>query len=53
MSEDLETGVIASEIRELIVARLAEAGIGIPFPQRTLHVDAPLRVEIAPKAAEA
>lgn len=49
MDEDLETGVIASEIRELIVARLAEANIGIPFPQRTLHVDAPFMVEIAPR----
>ena len=53
MEEDLETAVIASELRERIVAKLTEAGIGIPFPQRTLHVDAPLKVEIATQAAPA
>lgn len=63
-TDDLDTAEIASGVRERIVTRLAETGIGIPFPQRTLHVDAPLRVEIAqglssesivrpaPKAAE-
>lgn len=46
-ADDLETAEIASGVRERIVTRLAEAGIGIPFPQRTVHVDTPLAIEIA------
>ena len=44
---DLDTGRIATELREAIVERLTAGGIAIPFPQRTLHMDAPVRVEIA------
>jgi potassium-dependent mechanosensitive channel len=45
---ELDTAAVATELRELIVARLAAAGIEIPFPQRTVHVDTPVIVEIAP-----
>lgn len=45
---DLDTSAVATELRELIVARLAAAGIAIPYPQRTVHVDTPVIVEIAP-----
>jgi small-conductance mechanosensitive channel len=36
----------------MIEKALAEAGIGIPFPQRDVHVDAaaPLRVEVVTRA---
>ena len=44
---DLDTSAVATELRELIVARLAAAGISIPYPQRTVHVDTPVVVEIA------
>ncbi|MET0731546.1 MAG: mechanosensitive ion channel domain-containing protein [Casimicrobiaceae bacterium] len=45
---ELDTAAVATELRELIVARLAAAGIPIPFPQRTVHFDTPVIVEIAP-----
>jgi len=45
---ELDTAAVATELRELIAARLAAAGIAIPYPQRTVHVDTPLRVEISP-----
>jgi small-conductance mechanosensitive channel/chaperonin cofactor prefoldin len=43
-----DSRLIASDLRFMIEKALAEAGIGIPFPQRDLHVDAsaPLRVEV-------
>jgi len=42
---------IASDLRFMVEKALAEAGIGIPFPQRDVHVDAarPLRVEVVPR----
>ena len=41
--------VIASDLRLMIGKRLAEAGIGIPFPQRDMHLasERPIRVEIS------
>ena len=45
---DVDTGRIATELREAILQRLTAGGIAIPFPQRTLHMDMPVRVEIAP-----
>jgi small-conductance mechanosensitive channel len=44
--------LIASDLRFMIEKALAEAGIGIPFPQRDLHVHAstPLRVEVISRA---
>ena len=45
---DVDTGRIATELREAILQRLTANGIAIPFPQRTLHMDTPVRVEIAP-----
>jgi small-conductance mechanosensitive channel len=44
--------LIASDLRFMVEKALAEAGIGIPFPQRDLHVDAaaPLRVEVISRA---
>jgi len=44
--------LIASDLRFMIEKALAEAGIGIPFPQRDVHVDAsaPLRVEVISRA---
>ena len=44
----VDTGRIATELREAILQRLTASGIAIPFPQRTLHLDTPVRVEIAP-----
>jgi potassium efflux system protein len=43
-----DSRLIASDLRFMVEKALAEAGIGIPFPQRDLHVDAsaPLRVEV-------
>jgi small-conductance mechanosensitive channel len=43
---------IGSDVRFMIEKALAEAGIGIPFPQRDVHVDtaAPLRVEVLTRA---
>jgi small-conductance mechanosensitive channel len=43
---------IGSDVRFMIEKALAEAGIGIPFPQRDVHVDAaaPLRVEVVTRA---
>ncbi|HET9045467.1 MAG TPA: mechanosensitive ion channel domain-containing protein, partial [Casimicrobiaceae bacterium] len=50
---DLDTAAVATELRELIVARLAAANIPIPYPQRTVHVDTPVVVEIAqPRAPQ-
>jgi len=48
---DLDSSAVATELRELIVERLAAAGISIPYPQRTVHVDTPVVVEIAPPRA--
>jgi small-conductance mechanosensitive channel len=47
-----DSRLIASDLRFMIEKALAEAGIGIPFPQRDLHVDAsaPLRVEVVSRA---
>ena len=45
---DLDTSAVATELRELIVARLTAAGISIPYPQRTVHVATPVVVEIMP-----
>jgi small-conductance mechanosensitive channel len=41
--------VIASDLRLMVEKRLTEAGIGIPFPQRDMHLttERPIRVEIA------
>jgi small-conductance mechanosensitive channel/chaperonin cofactor prefoldin len=43
---------IASDLRFMIEKALAEAGIGIPFPQRDVHLDpgGPLRVEVVSRA---
>lgn len=43
---------IASDLRFMIDKALAEAGIGIPFPQRDVHLDAggPLRIEVISRA---
>jgi small-conductance mechanosensitive channel len=44
---------IASDLRFMADKVLAEAGIGIPFPQRDVHLDAsrPLQVEVVAPAA--
>jgi potassium-dependent mechanosensitive channel len=47
IAAEADPGKIATELREAILQRLTATGIGIAFPQRTLHVDTPLRVEIA------
>jgi small-conductance mechanosensitive channel len=41
--------VIASDLRLMIEKRFTEAGIGIPFPQRDMHLttDQPIQVEIS------
>jgi small-conductance mechanosensitive channel len=41
--------VIASDLRLMIEKRFTEAGIGIPFPQRDMHLttDKPIQVEIS------
>ncbi len=50
---DLQTGVdgptILSDLRFMIEKSLAEAGVGMPFPQRDIHVDMlrPLHVELS------
>jgi small-conductance mechanosensitive channel len=49
----VDTGRIATELREAILQRLSASGIAIPFPQRTLHLDTPVRVEIAPPRPDA
>ncbi len=43
---------IASDVRFMIEKALADAGIGIPFPQHDVHFDAaaPLRVEVISRA---
>jgi potassium efflux system protein len=40
--------VIASDLRLMIDKRFIEAGIGVPFPQRDMHLttESPLQVEI-------
>jgi potassium-dependent mechanosensitive channel len=47
-----DSRLIGSDLRFMIEKALAEAGIGIPFPQRDVHVDAsgPLRVEVISRA---
>jgi small-conductance mechanosensitive channel len=44
---------IASDLRFMADKALAEAGIGIPFPQRDVHLDAsrPLQVQVVAPAA--
>jgi small-conductance mechanosensitive channel len=44
---------IASDLRYMVDKALAEADIGIPFPQRDVHLDAsrPLQVEVVAPAA--
>ena len=44
---DVDSALVATELREAIVANLEAAGIGIPFPQRALHFAQPMQVEIA------
>jgi len=41
--------VVASDLRMMIEKRLAETGIGVPYPQRDMHLttDRPIRVEIS------
>jgi small-conductance mechanosensitive channel len=41
--------VVASDLRLMIYKRFSEAGIGVPFPQRDMHLTTgkPLRVEIS------
>lgn len=41
--------VVASDLRLMIEKRLAEAGIGVPFPQRDMHLTTtdPIRVQLA------
>jgi potassium-dependent mechanosensitive channel len=52
VAPELDSAHVATELRERIVQRLTAAGFSIPFPQRTLRLDAPVRVEIAdPRAA--
>ncbi len=46
-SSDGNALVVASDLRLMIEKRLREAGIEIPFPQRTLHLASkPIRVEM-------
>jgi potassium-dependent mechanosensitive channel len=47
--------VVDSDLRIMIEKRLAETGIGVPYPQRDIHLSAerPIRVEIAGKTSEA
>lgn len=48
-----DSRLIASDLRFMTEKALAEAGIGIPFPQRDVHLDAsrPLPVEVVAGAA--
>jgi len=48
-----DSRLIASDLRFMTEKALAEAGIGIPFPQRDVHLDAsrPLPVEVVGGAA--
>jgi small-conductance mechanosensitive channel len=41
--------IVTSDVRLMIEKRLTEAGIGIPFPQRDMHLatDKPIQVEIS------
>ncbi|HEY3179140.1 MAG TPA: mechanosensitive ion channel domain-containing protein [Casimicrobiaceae bacterium] len=48
IAPELDSARVATELREQIVQRLTAAGFSIPFPHRTLRLDAPVRVEIAP-----
>jgi small-conductance mechanosensitive channel len=54
---DVQAGVdgptILSELRFMIEKSLAEAGVGMPFPQRDIHVDTlrPLHVELSRRAS--
>lgn len=45
--------VIASDLRLMIEKRFTEAGVGIPYPQRDMHLttDAPIKVQISPPPA--
>jgi potassium efflux system protein len=42
--------VVASDLRLMIDKRFGEAGIGVPFPQRDMHLttDKPIQVQITP-----
>ena len=52
VAPELDSAHVATELRERIVQRLTAAGFSIPFPQRTLRLDAPVRVQIVePRAA--
>ncbi len=46
--------VIASDLRLMIEKRFTEAGVGIPYPQRDMHLttDAPIKVQISPPPSE-
>ena len=43
------TMVITSDLRLMIEKRFTEAGVGIPFPQRDMHLttDQPIQVQIS------
>ena len=45
--------IVASDLRLMIEKRFTEAGVGIPYPQRDMHLttDRPIQVEWAPRAA--
>jgi small-conductance mechanosensitive channel len=45
--------VVASDLRLMIEKRFAEAGIGVPFPQRDIHLatSQPIKVEITGESA--
>jgi small-conductance mechanosensitive channel len=47
--------IVTSDLRLMIEKRFTEAGIGVPFPQRDLHLatDRPIQVEIANPPAPA
>ena len=46
--------VVDSDLRIMVEKRLTETGIGVPYPQRDIHLsaDRPIRVEIAETAVE-
>jgi small-conductance mechanosensitive channel len=47
-SSDGNAMVVASDLRMMIEKRFAEAGIGVPFPQRDMHISTsePLQIEL-------
>jgi len=48
MGPGTNSSIIMSDLRFMIEKRLAESGIGMPYPQRDIHLDAsrPLQVEL-------